>query len=305
MTYQKILWGSVVAILAVDVLWLSFSSFKISYNEMDFLLYISFVSLFYIPYLIYKYLRPDPNIMMTFLSFCWFFCFAKVALILSYLAYTTDYPLITSSLADIDQDLGFYAPSLVLWFRHHPSWNIVFSIIYNSFLFQKPFTLLYLSLRGQLNHLESFMMQYMIAGVLAIVIGAALPAVGTYIWYHFPPNPGQLSDMEQLYALRENIVDLDKLNGIVEFPSFHTASALIYTYAFRDENKFIFIPILFLNILLIFSCLSHGGHFLIDIFGGIAVAIIAIGIERFLFKSIKLPVYKEKKNVNGEIPKVL
>jgi len=57
----------------------------------------------------------------------------------------------------------------------------------------------------------------------------------------------------------------------------------MFAYTFRHERKLIFIPILLLNGLMIFSCLSQGGHYLMDIFGGIAVFGVVAGIEKWLF----------------------
>jgi membrane-associated phospholipid phosphatase len=288
-----------------EIIWIKFSSFQFYYDNTNFIIYISIILFFYSFYLLYKKFRPDPKIMMAFLSACWMICYTGAALTLSYLAYTTDRPLITAALAEIDHSLGFYAPSLVVWFWQHKWLSLIFSAAYTSFLYQKPFTIIYLSLRGKIDHVESFMMQYLIAGFITICIGALFPAEGTYAWYHFTPNAVQVGDVERLYELRQNIVDLGKLNGIVEFPSFHTALSVIYVYAFRDENKFIFFPILLLNILLIFSCLSHGGHFLIDVIAGVAVAVIAIGIERVLFNSIKGRSFRKTNDMKVQAAQVL
>jgi membrane-associated phospholipid phosphatase len=149
------------------------------------------------------------------------------------------------------------------------------------------------------------MMQYMIASLLTIVISAVFPAVGTHAWYDFAANSTQSSDLERLYELRQNIVDLGTFNGIVEFPSFHTAVGVLITYAFRHQSKFIFIPILILNILMIFSCLSHGGHFLVDILGGIIVAAIAIVLERVICRNIRSLSFEKIKNEEEKIPKAL
>ena len=127
----------------------------------------------------------------------------------------------------------------------------------------------------------------MIAAFLTIFIGATFPAVGTYAWYHFTSTTSQLSELHRLYELRQNIVNITVADGIIEFPSFHTTLGLLYTYIFRNETKMIFIPILILNILMIFSCVSHGGHFFVDILGGMAVFVVAVGIEQLIFTSIK------------------
>lgn len=284
MTYTKLLWSLVFLIFAVDVVWITFSSFELYYSPIDLLVYTCLIFSFYIPYLLYKKFRPDPKIMAALHSGCWLLCYSAPALVLSYLAYTTDLPLVTRDLADWDHYLGVYAPSVVTWFKHHSGLNIVFIASYASFLYQKPLLLLYFSLKGKLKHLQSFMMQYMIAGLLTIGVGALFPAEGTYAWYHFAPNPSQVIDLQSLYLVRQNIVDLRELTGIIEFPSFHTVFGVLSIYTFRNERYPIFISILILNILLLLSCVSHGGHFFVDVLSGIAVALFSIGIEEFIYR---------------------
>lgn len=286
MTYTKIQWTIIFFTLIIDILWINFSSFSLYYDLNTFTVTGLFILAFYIPCLLFQKFRPDPNMIAMLMSICLFFSYVFVGIIFSYLAYTTNQPLITSALASIDHSLGFNDAALVYWFHNHQGLNVLFLYIYCSLFYQNLFTLLYLAARGKIDTQQSFIMQYMIAGFLAIFIGAALPAVGTYEWYHFTPRTSQIGDVQRLYELRQHIVDLTNWNGIVEFPSFHTAAAVLIAYAFRNESKFVFIPILILNILMIFSCLSHGGHFLICIIGGVGVAAVAIGIDRIIFKFV-------------------
>jgi len=300
--YANILWAIVIIVFLIDIIWINFSSFSIYYNLSDLGLYIFILLTFFIPYLFYKKFRPDLRMTTALLSFCWLLSFTGGAIVLSYLAYTTDRALVTQALADIDSYLGIYPPAIVMWFWNHSWLNILSIIIYTSFLYQKPFILLYFSLRKDLYHLQSFIMQYMIAVLITICIGAYFPAEGTYAWYHFKPFTSQLGDVQRLYELRQNIVNLKALNGIIEFPSLHSALAVIYIYTFRDERRIIFIPVLILNILLLFSCISTGGHFFIDVLAGIAIAIVAIGIERLIFHAVQnsqLKRAEEKKQIKS------
>ncbi|MBY0292713.1 MAG: phosphatase PAP2 family protein [Alphaproteobacteria bacterium] len=285
--YTKIQWALVFFIFFIDVVWLSFSSFKLYYDLRDLWIYVLILLSLYIPYLLYKKYRPNLNIMAALLSSCWLLSFSGAALILSYLADTTNEPLVTAHLASMDRYLGVYSPSIVMWGKENEWINLILVFSYACFLFQKPFVLLYFAFVGKIDYQQSFMMQYMIAGLLTILLGAAFPAEGTYAWYHFHPNAGQSGDLKSLYEVRNHIVDLRTLTGIIEFPSFHTVMGALTICIFRNEKKVIFIPILILNILLFISCVSHGGHFLMDVLGGILVAAVAIGIEILIFKSIK------------------
>lgn len=295
MTYIKLQWVIVFSIVAVDLIWLSFSSFLLQYDFYVLIAISSVVLFLFSLYLIF--LKSSFEMLKKILlSFCWLIVFNNAGMILSYLVNTFNRPLITSSLANMDSYLNFYTPTLISWFSNHHGLSLIFAWIYSSLLFQNVFTLLLLSTPGKTVYLESYMMQYMIAAVLTIIICAVFPAVGTYAWYNLPTTPDQLSDLERLYELRRHIVALGKANGIATFPSFHTAAAVLITYAFRHQSTFLFIPILTLNMLMIFSCLSHGGHFLVDIFGGIGVAVFAIGMEQVLFRNLQFFSFKKTKN---------
>ena len=287
MIYTKIQWGIVFATLIVDIIWIKFSSISFYYNSKKLLVFSLLLIILYIPYVLYRKFRPDPKIMMALQATLIFLSYSTVIFVLSYLACTTNQPLVDSTLASMDRYLGFYSPSLIFWFRDHAIWNYIFGFIYDAYYFQMPFVLLYVSFFGETNYLQKYLMQYMIASLLTICIAGFFPAVGTYGWYPYPPEPSQLSELQRFYELRQNIVDLRASDGIITFPSFHTTMGILYICAFLHERKIIFIPILILNALMIFSCLSHGGHFLVDIWGGIVVFVIALGIERLIFWSVK------------------
>jgi len=201
----------------------------------------------------------------------------------SYLVATINQPLVDSTLYTIDTYFGVSSPSIVLWFRTHEEWRTVFVHIYNTYNYQFPFVIFYFSSRGDVTQLQRFFMQFMIAAPLTIVLSGFFPAEGPYVWYHYTPDIELLKALNQLRELRHNIVDLTTQNGIVTIPSFHTVMACLYTYAFRNQRKIIFIPILILNILMIFSCLPIGQHYFADLLAGIAVAAIGIGLETLLF----------------------
>ena len=62
---------------------------------------------------------------------------------------------------------------------------------------------------------------------------------------------------------------------MVQFPSFHTALALLTAYAVRDV-PYLARPVLILNLIVIVATLPVGGHHLADIIGGAAITGAAI-----------------------------
>jgi membrane-associated phospholipid phosphatase len=127
-------------------------------------------------------------------------------------------------------------------------------------------------------------MRYMIAGLLTIIVGGLLPAYGVYEWYGVLPDPSQASALARTYELRNLIVDVSAEDGLVSFPSFHTALALLIAYALYEEKKSLFRGFFFLNLMVIFSCVSTGAHYLIDIIGGVVLFGITVKADQWIEK---------------------
>ena len=65
------------------------------------------------------------------------------------------------------------------------------------------------------------------------------------------------------------------MKGLVGFPSFHTAQAIVVAWYARKLGV-LFYPFLVFNILVIASTPIQGGHHIVDVIGGLAVAALAI-----------------------------
>ncbi len=292
MTYTKIQGLFIVLIILIDSIWIRLSSFSFHYNRDELIIYALMLFLFLGLYFVCKNMDPQPKFIIAIQSTLLFFLCCQVMLVLSYLAYTTNLPLVNSTLASLDSSLGFNAKTLFLWFQAHPWWDRIFTVIYKTHLAQPFFIIIYFSFFGNPIYLQRFIMLFMMSLPLTIFIGSLCPAVGTYGWDYYPASEPQAKLLHHFFELRQNILNIKESYGIVTFPSFHTTLALMFAYTFRHEPRFIFIPILLLNILMVFSCLSQGGHYLVDILGGIAIfAVVAKGEQLLFYK-----VYARSKN---------
>jgi membrane-associated phospholipid phosphatase len=142
-----------------------------------------------------------------------------------------------------------------------------------------------LALTARYVRLQLFMLAMSLALAVTIAISAVVPAIGTYYGLqlpaaHFPEintaiYAGQLRD---ILALRDGSLHelrLFFLSGIVSFPSFHAASAVLYMWALwpvRGVGGFAAA----LNLLMIAATPVIGAHYLVDVAGGIAVAVASI-----------------------------
>jgi membrane-associated phospholipid phosphatase len=92
----------------------------------------------------------------------------------------------------------------------------------------------------------------------------------------------QTEDIVVLMSLRAggaHTFSIDRLQGIITFPSFHTILSIIFIYVHRPPARS-FVPVAILNALMLLAIPSVGHHYLIDMISGAAVAAVCIAIVR-------------------------
>jgi membrane-associated phospholipid phosphatase len=72
-------------------------------------------------------------------------------------------------------------------------------------------------------------------------------------------------------------VRLAATEGLITFPSFHVAWALLLTWAFRGR-RWLFAAAVILNSLVVASTMTTGWHYFSDLLGGAAVALAAMAL---------------------------
>ena len=83
--------------------------------------------------------------------------------------------------------------------------------------------------------------------------------------------------------------------GIVTMPSYHTVQAVLFTYAFRHTGL-VGYGIATLNMVMLLSIPPIGGHYLVDVLAGGALALGAIAVQRALRHGV-MPVLKFKSEI--------
>ncbi len=93
-----------------------------------------------------------------------------------------------------------------------------------------------------------------------------------------------LDQVRDLAPVRDGVLrhlDLFGLAGIVTFPSFHAASALLYGWALWPV-RWIRPFAVFANVAMLAATPIAGGHYFVDLLAGLAVALAAIVVARRL-----------------------
>lgn len=292
-------WGSVAIFAVVDLLWLPFS--RLSFAPANFLLVLQSLVLIGAGYGVARFVifRLDGDasriaagirhaadgIDLLIRTAPFLIALSFTGGVFAWLATSAGLPLQDARLAALDAALGFDWLALLQFTNSRPalSWVLVGAYHSTGPLLLMVYLLLIFSKRR--DRLDEFLAVLAMTS-LATGIGMALvPAAGAYPHYDPPAEMfGNFSadagmwHYQLVVALRTEaapVLDLAMTKPMVTFPSFHTIVAIITTWAVRDV-RWIALPVLILNAVVIVSTLPEGGHHLVDLIAGVAIAGLAI-----------------------------
>ena len=181
--------------------------------------------------------------------------------------------------------LGIHTEKIFFVFSQ---WDMVNRIL--AFVYQKTvpaifFSVAVISLTGDSRSLYQMVFVFSCSAMICSISNLFFPALGTVIYHHlshnimkhFPDGSGTyfLNSINIYHSRLRNTVSISDLNGVVEFPSFHAVMALIEFWFLRKITVLNFFSSLFSG-MVIFSCIVIGGHYVVDIVGGLVVFLIVL-----------------------------
>jgi len=207
-----------------------------------------------------------------------FFCSATQLLLLVppavtliYLGATLNLPLMDPALLRLDQLLGFDWTAFNSWVAEHQPLPEVFRFAYVTMLWQ-PFIIMFLvSASGAGDANSELIWIFLVSMVMCAAISATMPALG----YDGVIGPAHIEALKEIRAGLWTTLDLNKIDGIVTFPSYHAALAVVMPYVIR-RIRWAFWMAAALNALMLLSTLTVGGHYLADTVAGVLLALISI-----------------------------
>lgn len=168
----------------------------------------------------------------------------------------------------------------------HPTLQVLGRIAY-AMIYVSPAILLgYLAVTNQRREALDFIAAMWMAALITLICYRFMPAKGPLSYLVEGPLPYlPVSDLWQanlIPALRANmapVVDLGHLVGLVSAPSFHTAAAVLLV-SFGVRQRHIGVPLVLINLAMLWSTVVEGTHYLSDMILGALVALVAVGIVR-------------------------
>jgi hypothetical protein len=233
--------------------------------------------------------RRDPQVMFVLGATAQIVLVTAVMSPLTYVAAAVNFPLQDANLLAVDRALGLDWEAYVRFVNDHPLMAAWLSYGYTMIrwpIFAIPVVLV---AAHRYRRVEEFTLAFALALIATTIVSALVPAIGVYQQIGLDPatlpnlDPraylDQVRDLDPVRAGALRHLDLFGLAGIVTFPSFHAASAVLYAWAFWPVRWMRPIAVI-ANGAMLASTPIDGGHYFIDLAAGIAVAVLAIVAAR-------------------------
>lgn len=207
-----------------------------------------------------------------------------MGLMLSYAASAVALPYRDAEFLALDRWLGFEREAYMAFLKRHPNLREVLYFAYATIMHQTLLVCIVTLIAQRVDRLQAYVVAFALAVTATSVIASFVPAANALIFVdQAPTNVATLPDGGHSYfptleGLRNGtlrVIDFGRMEGLIAFPSFHTANAILFVWALwplRLLRPFMLV----LNFLLIASTPLAGAHYLVDLIGGAAVALGAI-----------------------------
>lgn len=240
------------------------------------------VGLLLVLHLVYGTVRRNaPLAQMSLYASLWVL-FTAFGAIQTYLGATLAIPLVDPGYARADAWLGFSWLDWTRFVQRRPALGVALAAAYDSLLPQIAGSIVLFALLRDRRRNTELLVSVMIGLCLTTAAFSLLPALGPCVAAGRAANFLYLEPLRALRHGDQGVFALSRMQGIVSFPSFHAVLAVLIATAHRGV-RWSFPLVLGLDLVMLVSIPSDGGHYLTDILGGIAVAVLArLATQRLL-----------------------
>jgi len=246
---------------------------------------VSFFALLTMLAAFYRRWRPAPQIVGMLAALQQMILFTALGSVLSYMLAAQGGAFWDASLHQWDRALGLDWLAYLQFVNAHPWLGTLYRLSYQSLIPQMVVLIVGLGFARKLRELRIVMMGAMLAGVVTVLISGLTPAVSNFPFHGVAPElyanlrPSaafvHVSDLEGLRSGTLRSLWLNRMEGIITFPSYHAALATVFVWGFW-RLPFARWPGVAVAALTILATPIDGGHYFVDVFAGIAIAAAAL-----------------------------
>jgi len=283
----RILLAAILVLGAVDTAWLSLSDLALS--PWPALLRLGISLLLLAGAAAYGLSGRSERISATLLSAGTLLLFTLFGVILSYLAIRGGWPLADDWLASWDRAAGLDWPAYERLITGHGWIAAITRALYGTSVIQILLTILVLGFSGRLGVLAEFTAGLIIVALVSVVIGGLLPALGAHHYFGIPDN-GAAFFVPEIIAAHSgslHVLDLSAAEGLVTFPSFHTAISVAVVIACWSVT-YLRYPALAANALLVAGVPVWGSHYFADVTAGAILTVVTMLVWRRTFRAPRM-----------------
>ncbi len=296
----RLSYGLIFLVGVADLVWVSVSNITVPAHQflrVSLVIAMMAAVVFFVDRISYSTKRME-RLSMTFGYLFQGLIFLQLAWlslrIFNHVSMSSDFPYVDAMLIDWDEKLGYDWPAYYHFVMTNDTVRTVMAYCYTSLTFVSMIAFLILMLQGNLKRTRFFLETFLATAVVCTVAGLFFPAkaaVATYYGDAFThaniatlPGVYHILPLERIRSGAPVAFDIYDLPGLVTFPSFHTAAGIILAISFWRTSLF---PIILgYTAIMIASTPVFGGHYLVDLIGGVAIA----GLVAFGYASA--PFYK-------------
>ena len=282
-------WMALAAVMVVDLVWLICGDFHIAPGSIQNLALAAFTMSMLAGFALYGRGREDLKGLVAWASAMLFVIpFSIANVVLSYLAASISLPLVDAHLAAFDHALGFDWLGLLTFVNVHSQFGELTTAIYYTAFPELALLILFLSFTKRTDEMRELVDIYWLTLLATIALSALFPALDPVGFYAPSLDSFQtvkatagtvyLPDYLALRAGTYDTFDLGAMQGIIEFPSFHAALAVMMIWSVRHVPWLLAISLVF-NGLMFIATLTEGGHYLADFFAGSLLVVVAIAVR--------------------------
>lgn len=281
-------WLVIATLIVVDAAGLRLAGMRVAADGLVRLALAIFVLL--VLAVIYSRLRPRERLADLAQTGVQLLLLFAAAGVLSYTLTVTALPLQDDLFARGDALLGF---DWLTWFRAIAAQPLLRGILHLAYITATPQLVaiaIYLALTGQGARNAELIWTVAISLIVIIPLSALLPGAGAFVRYDVMAlvDAPFVPEFAMLRQGALTTIDLNQLQGVITFPSFHTTLAILYPYVVRGSRR-VFVACALLNLMMLLSIPSEGGHYLVDVIAGALVAVVAIGAAARIERRLAAP----------------
>jgi membrane-associated phospholipid phosphatase len=256
----------------------------------------------YIANRFYTYIRPKPEIAAMMIALLQMLIFSSFGAALSYMVGAHGGAYWDKEFRAWDAALGFDWLEYIQWVNTYPALGKLYHIAYISLIPQMVLLIIALGFSGRIHTLRIAVFAAIMTGFVTVLLSGIMPGMSNFIALglsqtDYPNlNPAaavvHFADLEALRSGALRHIALNRLEGIITFPSYHAGLATVFAWAYL-KAPIVRWPGFFLSVLTILATPIDGAHYLVDVLGGMTLAGLSITIAYYCVPlSIRFPSFK-------------